>query len=60
MDACDVASLVVPEEVAAWVTPQRIREEWKFRGYKFNGPLASVYLEGRDPRALRVAPPVPQ
>ena len=58
MAACDVASLVAPEEVAAWVTPPGIREEWKFRVDE--GPLNSVYLEGREPRALRVAPPVPQ
>jgi len=58
MAACDVASQVAPEEVAAWVTPEGIREEWKFRVNW--GPLTSVYLEGREPRALRVAPPVPQ
>jgi len=58
MAACDVASLVAPDEVAAWVTPQGIREEWKFRVNE--GPLTSVYLEGRQVQALRLVPPVPQ
>ncbi len=57
MGACDAASLVAPEVVAGWITPQGIREEWKYR--LGAGGLASVYLEGREVRMLRVVPPLP-
>jgi hypothetical protein len=57
MGACDMASLIAPETVAGWVTPEGTREEWKFRLH--NGVLASVYLEGREARMLRVVPPLP-
>jgi len=58
MSACDAASLVSPEAVDAWVGPEGIHEEWKFR--VDTGPLTSVYFEGRDLLALRVVPPVPR
>jgi hypothetical protein len=58
MPACTLASLVDPEVVAAWTGPEGVREEWKYR--EAHGPLISVYLEGPQERALRVAPPVPK
>jgi hypothetical protein len=58
MPACTLASLVDPEVVAAWNGPEGVREEWRYR--EAHGPLTSVYLEGRQERALRVVPPVPK
>ena len=62
MGACDVASLVSPEVIAAWVIPRGVREEWQFRLYHgaLTGALTSVYFEGRDEKVLRVVPPVPK
>ena len=70
MDACAAASLVTPYEVAAWVGPEGIHEEWKYQAAAPSistsanpidtGVLRSLYLEGRHERALRVVPPVPQ
>jgi hypothetical protein len=57
MTACDVASVIAPEVVDAWVTPQGIREEWKYRPGQ--GGLTSVYLEGHETNALQVVPPLP-
>jgi len=59
MDACAAASLVTPYEVAAWVDPKGIREEWRYRMHT-TGPLTSLYFEGQDAKALRVVPPVPR
>lgn len=70
MDACTAASLVIPYEVAAWVGPEGIHEEWKYQVASQSiststnpidtGVLHSLYLEGRNEKALRVVPPVPQ
>jgi hypothetical protein len=57
MSACDMASLVAPEVVVAWVTPEGIREEWRFR--LDTGGVATVYLEGREAPVLRLVPPLP-
>ena len=58
MTACDVASLVAPEVVDAWVTAQGIREEWKYRPGQSG--LTSVYLEGHDTSTLQLVPPLPE
>jgi len=70
MDACAAASLVTPYEVAAWVGPEGIHEEWKYQVASPSiststnpidtGVLRSLYLEGRQEKALRLVPPVPQ
>ena len=57
MIACDVASVIAPEVVDAWVTPQGIREEWKYRAGQSG--LTTVYLEGHDTRTLQLVPPLP-
>jgi hypothetical protein len=59
MDPCDLASLVTPAVVQAWLTAEGIREEWKFH-VRTGEPLLSVYLEGPNERTLRVVPPLPQ
>jgi hypothetical protein len=61
MTACDLASVIAPEVVDAWVSPDGIREEWKYRQQtrRGEGDLVSVYLEGHDTNALQIAPPLP-